>query len=180
LRPRHARDSEAFRSPFSNRRKSIRVLIPAFGNFFCVLCDQSFVGGHIWMTGSSNNMENDMKMSMRACVKAGRLFKLLGWLGIIGGVALTAAMAIPVFLNGSGDSAVIGMMAMEFAFFVVLGVAHLVVGSALNQHKNWARIVGIVYGSVSLIGFPVGTVVGAFLLWWLVKNWDDAAQTAVA
>jgi hypothetical protein len=123
-------------------------------------------------------MENDMKM--RACVKAGRLFKLLGWLGIIGGVALTAAMAIPVFLKGGGDAAVIGMMAMGFAFFVVLGVAHLFVGSALKEQKNWARIVGIVYGAVSLIGFPVGTVIGAFLLWWLVKQWNDGAQTAIA
>jgi hypothetical protein len=125
-------------------------------------------------------MENDMKMGMRACVKAGRLFKLLGWLGIIGGGGLTAAMAIPAFINGSGDSAIIGMMAMTFALFVVLGVAHLLVGSALKAHKNWARIVGIVYGAFSLIGIPVGTVIGAFLLWWLVKQWNDGAQAAVA
>lgn len=121
-----------------------------------------------------------MNVNMRACVKAGRLFKLLGWLGIIGGVGMTAAMALPVLINGKGDSSAIGMMAMELALLVVLGVAHLFVGSALKAHNNWARIVGIVYGSICLIGFPVGTVIGAFLLWWLVKQWDDGTQTKIA
>ena len=118
-----------------------------------------------------------MEAKMPACVKAGRVFRLLGWLQLVAGVLLVVALAAPQLAKGGVSARVFVAMSLPLAFFIGLGVAHLLVGSALKQHKGWARIAGIVYGALALIGIPIGTIIGAFLLLWLVKQWDDGTQT---
>ena len=49
-------------------------------------------------------------------------------------------------------------------------------GNAVKAHKNWARVIGIIYGILILFGFPLGTFIGAFILSYLIKGWEVAVN----
>ncbi len=34
-------------------------------------------------------------------------------------------------------------------------------------------MVGISFSVLSLFGFPIGTILGVYLLWCLIKGWDE-------
>lgn len=62
--------------------------------------------------------------------------------------------------------------------FAIMGVALLVSLAAavgLRQLQPWGRVLGIAYAAVTLIGFPVGTVLGGFLLVYFFKPEVKAA-----
>jgi uncharacterized membrane protein YkgB len=46
-------------------------------------------------------------------------------------------------------------------------------GTAVARHEAWARKVGAVYSLILLIGFPVGTAIGGYILWQLIFGWED-------
>ena len=128
-----------------------------------------------------------MTTMMPSCVKAGRFIRLLGWLQIGLGVLLVVFLVTQPFLN-NGFTAVepIWIVLIDspyacfiLAFFINLGVACLRVGNGLKQHKEWARIAGIVIGILALLEFPIGTIIGAFLLRWLVRQWDSSEHAPV-
>lgn len=110
------------------------------------------------------------KAKMRGCVKAGRLVRLLGWLQIIAAVIFAAVLLRAT--NAEEPMLLVGFVPL----LTVSGVAHLYLGTALKEHKNWARIVGIILGISGLLG---ANPLGAFLLWWLLKQWDDGEQSPV-
>jgi MFS family permease len=45
-------------------------------------------------------------------------------------------------------------------------------GAAIKRHR--ARAAGIVVGLFMSLAFPVGTIVGGYIIWNLVKNWNVA------
>src|ERR1041384_994572 len=52
-----------------------------------------------------------------------------------------------------------------------LCVLYLVIGKAVKEHKPWGRVAGIVLGVLLLSGIPIGTIIGAYLLWCLIGKW---------
>ncbi len=63
--------------------------------------------------------------------------------------------------NGPGDV----LLASVFpALFFGMSFLHLAVARGAKQQKNWARLATIVIGVLSLFGFPVGTIIGIYLL----------------
>ncbi len=58
-------------------------------------------------------------------------------------------------------------------FFFLLTYFQFVLGTALKQHKQWGRKVGIGYAILQLFGFPIGTIAGAYILYCLIKGWDE-------
>jgi hypothetical protein len=46
----------------------------------------------------------------------------------------------------------------------VFGAIFLFTAKGISNRKNWAKIVGILLGVLMLPGFPVGTVLGIFVL----------------
>ena len=126
-----------------------------------------------------------MANEMPPHVKAGRLIRLLGW------IALLLSLGVPslIFIDGwihrfkpptglytlydvstpplrthPGVITVILFLAFSFIF--------LAVGKASKEHKNWARTAGIVLGTIVLPVFPIGTVIGPFILWYRIKGWE--------
>ena len=59
-----------------------------------------------------------------------------------------------------------------FAIFS-FGFLLLITAHSLKHHRNWARYVGGVLAALSLIAFPVGTVMGLFILSYIHKGWNE-------
>ncbi len=102
--------------------------------------------------------------------KAGRVIRLMGWLGVVGTVGVGAAVLIPSLSAG-------GHIPIEFA--IVLGLllattaSLFIIGAAVMRRATWGRYAGIVYGIISLPGVPIGTLVGGYLLWQLTIGWNE-------
>lgn len=56
---------------------------------------------------------------------------------------------------------------------VALVVAQFFVASAVMRYETWGRYAGIAYGVLSLVGFPLGTFIGVYILWQLVFGWAE-------
>lgn len=82
-----------------------------------------------------------------------------GSLLIVGTAFLTAMRAGPV---SSELLPIIGPI------YLVLGLLTLVVAYGLRTFRPWARLIGIVLACIGLIGFPVGTLINAYVLWLLL------------
>ncbi|MFQ5855706.1 MAG: hypothetical protein ACE5LU_08710 [Anaerolineae bacterium] len=70
--------------------------------------------------------------------------------------------------------AVIGLVFGLF-FTVAAAVATAWVGWGLWNLKSWSRMAAIVLAILQLFGFPIGTVIGALIIWYLWKDPDALA-----
>lgn len=104
------------------------------------------------------------------------LFWVLAILAIIGGIFMLGAKnAIIDIMEEEGDVSqsvidfvdsiliVIGLIAF------IIGILYLITGWGLWTLKPWARIIAIVLAIISLFNFPVGTIIGIIILWYLFK-----------
>ena len=90
---------------------------------------------------------------------------------LIGGAAI-AAFAFPEALSsGIGSSSTGSNIGLIFALLFLLGFFGLSLASGIGilKAKSWARKVTMVVAVLSLFWFPVGTVIGVFVLIYLVK-----------
>lgn len=55
-------------------------------------------------------------------------------------------------------------------FMLIFGAASVIAGWGLLVMKGWARWLGIILAILSLFAFPVGTVIGALIIWYLFKD----------
>jgi len=107
-------------------------------------------------------------------VKAGRLLRLVGWLTIALGV-----LFIGVMFLASQNRAIPSWIAVT-AIPLVIGVIYLVVGAAVKKGKLWARVVACVLSVLMLLSFPIGTLIGGFALYYLIKGWSEGGAGAGA
>jgi uncharacterized BrkB/YihY/UPF0761 family membrane protein len=91
---------------------------------------------------------------------------LLGMFGVSLPAVITALVGIfedPEVLIATAILAVIAMVLMVFVVFF------LAIGYGLWQRKQWARIASMVVAVLSLFGFPIGTFIGGFTIWYLIQ-----------
>jgi hypothetical protein len=75
----------------------------------------------------------------------------IGTLNWIGGVRGTSARAAgPIFVS---------------IFLLILGAGQLWVGTGLRGLRRWARIPTGILSGIGLLGFPVGTIINAYILY---------------
>jgi hypothetical protein len=53
---------------------------------------------------------------------------------------------------------------------VLLSAPGLIGGIYLLKHRPWARILVLVLGFINLIEIPIGTALGIYTIWVLLKN----------
>lgn len=53
---------------------------------------------------------------------------------------------------------------------LVLAALQIAAGVGLKKYENWARILTIIISVISLFSFPIGTVIGVYALWVLLKS----------
>ncbi len=59
-------------------------------------------------------------------------------------------------------------------FMVLTGIAMVIAGWGLLGMKGWARWLAFILAILNLFAFPIGTVVGALIIWYLLK--DDVRE----
>jgi len=118
--------------------------------------------------------------NMKPYIKTGRLFRFFGWISVIGGIGgVVAAIAIPVIIDPNAPSLLPALLnslpqvLSTLVLIVGISVLQLKVGTAIKEHKDWGRTVGILLGIIYLFGFPIGTLIGFYILRCLIKGWGS-------
>lgn len=109
-------------------------------------------------------------MKLRPYEKAGRLFRLIGWISAVGAVGGVAALLLEMT---SDQSKYTTELLPSVVVMGLLAVLLLKVGGAIKQHVGWGRPAGIGIAALQLLAFPVGTLIGAYILWCLIKGWEQ-------
>ncbi len=102
---------------------------------------------------------------------------VVAYINIVFGCLLTiAAVGILIFmltLTRTADQegkAILTMMGVGSASLLVLfGVPGIIAGWGLLQRKSWSRVLAIILAVVDLVNFPIGTLLGVYMLWVLTK-----------
>lgn len=94
-------------------------------------------------------------------------------------VLVVAFVAIAVFTPGDGRGEVpVAALATMVGLFVALVCLHGFVGAGARDKKPWARVASIVIGILALFVFPVGTIIGIYLLVNAIPEWNEPPQAA--
>ncbi len=114
-------------------------------------------------------------VALSSTVKAGRLLRLLGWLTLVLTVVIGAAIAIPALAKGETFP-----QAALVALAAAVGVAavYLVVGGGVKRHRPWAKVTAVFIALLSLANVPVGSILGAITLFYLVRGWREQPASA--
>jgi hypothetical protein len=91
-------------------------------------------------------------------------------------LAGTLIMAVPTFILGilalaEEADVVIPMFAVGLIAIVLMSLCllYLAVGYGLWTMRQWGRVAAIALAILSLLAFPIGTVLGAIVLWYLLR-----------
>ena len=104
------------------------------------------------------------------------LFWILAIFAIIGGLLMVGAKdAIIDMMKNQPD---ISQSIIDFmeslvivigAIALIIGILYIITGLGLWTMKPWARIIAIILAIISLLSFPIGTIIGILVLWYLFK-----------
>ena len=74
----------------------------------------------------------------------------------------------------------VGGIGMLFVgFFALLAIAEIVGGALLLRGRDVGRVITIVFSVLSLLNFPIGTALGVYSLWALLRTVPQSEPTAV-
>lgn len=107
---------------------------------------------------------------------------ILGWCYIvIGAVGVLAALVALVAIAGGGllsrdrqAIAVTGIVGAALAgFLLVIALPAVLGGVGLLKRKYWGKVLALIVGLLNLPNVPIGTLLGAYTLWfWFQPNAD--------
>ena len=95
-----------------------------------------------------------------------------GSLGLIVALVVYLAVAGGGWISGDPEAMWITQIVGGFIalFFFVLSVPSIIGGIGLIMMRPWSRVVLMVMGILNLLIVPVGTVLGIYTLWVLMKD----------
>ncbi|MCE5257431.1 MAG: hypothetical protein LLG44_00030 [Chloroflexi bacterium] len=117
------------------------------------------------MTTSDNTVKRPDGVTVIAVVQF-----ILGGLGI---VALAVMLIVGVVMAAaSANAGWLSLLALFMGGLLIAACSVLAIaaGVGLLQLRNWARWVTIILAILCLAGFPVGTVIGALIIWYLLQD----------
>ena len=109
---------------------------------------------------------------MERNIKVYRAHRAISWLYLLC-ISLFALMA---FMSPDVSLA---SMAFPLALFTAVFLAHHITAKGAKQSKPWARTSSIVISVLLLLGFPVGTLIGIYLLANTWRPWDGHPSAGV-
>jgi len=105
---------------------------------------------------------------------------VVGWLNIVhSGIAILLGIFAWIFLVGLSTipdvrheaGTILHIVGFFFAALMTLVSAPGIIGGiGMLKRQNWSRIVLIVVGFLNLAAFPIGTAIGIYTLWVLLRE----------
>ena len=126
------------------------------------------------MTMTSPNPTWDPKMdSARHADTTANIHRVIAWFY---GVIAVLFAGIAAF---AGHAAAFGLVAL---FFAGIAALHAVLSAGARNRNDIAKVGSVIVGVLMLFGFPIGTIVGGFLIYNATQNWPPrrAPQAAGA
>ncbi len=128
-----------------------------------------------------NQLQHGLKMRTENQKLAGLfyLFAALQILTILGGAVLGLLVApTSLFVSRTENEAFVwialGFVGFAFATLgVILLLLSIVAAIGFRNEKKWRKVVGIITAGLAILEFPLGTVLGGFLLWKTLRKRDD-------
>ncbi len=106
---------------------------------------------------------------------------LIGALTLLGACALFTVpilFTVPTWSDPSA-SRIVPLLAfflfLGVGFLLALAIANIVIGWGLLRLAEWARIGAMILSLLRLLNFPIGTIIGALILWYLLQPQTAAA-----
>jgi len=112
--------------------------------------------------------------------------KSIGFLYLLGAVFMVPAgiimLAMAPFSEGGVSLAIVLAIGL---FYLCMGLLQGYAGLGLRRLTNSGRILGIVFGVIGLIGFPIGTLFSIYILYLLISQkgkvvFSDTYRQAIA
>ena len=110
--------------------------------------------------------------------RAGTVLRVMAWISIAALVVIVPAALIPAMAGKPMQPKVLLLFLLLMMIPGLFIWFQFVLANAIQAHKEWGRVVGIIYGALDLLGFPIGTIIGGYILWCLIKGWDEEAALA--
>lgn len=112
-------------------------------------------------------MEKTKKPKRPANLNSMRVHRVLALLYV--GIAVVFGLILIGLENAhpAGVLVVSGILA-------AIGALHAGIALGASRSANWARVLSIVVGCVLLIGFPIGTLIGGYLL--VNSKWPEGSN----
>ncbi len=100
--------------------------------------------------------------------------QILMWLNIIAFVVLSVMIAYAFIQTEDGLLPVLSFFVMPSTLVAFLNAIMLYITvRGLLARKTWAKYLAILNAALMLFGFPVGTVIGAVIIYGMTKGWPE-------
>ena len=99
-------------------------------------------------------------------------YLIMGVINLIGACAIVVFPVAAIIQNTSGPEQFFPLVGLGFGLLsaLALAVLALVAGWGLMRMVGWARWLAFALAIVSLLFFPVGTIIGAVIIWYLLQG----------
>ena len=93
-------------------------------------------------------------------------------LGLVVGIVMISLLTWVVHFVGEPEvSSILGMIMSILGFFlIIIAVPGIIAGVGLLKKRPWARILALVMGVIDLLDIPLGTALGAYTIWVLMRD----------
>jgi hypothetical protein len=97
---------------------------------------------------------------------------LLGICGLLSIPMIVAASTSAAQAEGGPIATAIVSTAMVVAsgWLFLVGLANAIIGWGLWKQREWGRIGALVLAALRLFNIPLGTVIGALIIWYLLRE----------
>ncbi|MHB9032407.1 MAG: hypothetical protein ACYC6L_05110 [Anaerolineae bacterium] len=97
---------------------------------------------------------------------------ILGGLGLLGVLMMAVIGFAALWFTTTNTPAWVLLLALTFVGLIFGGLSILAIfaGVGLLRLRNWARWVTIILAILDLPAFPIGTVIGALIIWYLLQD----------
>ncbi|MEI8229976.1 MAG: hypothetical protein WCG83_02450 [Candidatus Peregrinibacteria bacterium] len=107
--------------------------------------------------------------------------RILGWLyTVIGVIGVIACSVFIYMIYGKGPYAYspemqrllieAGLGSWMLGVATIASIFSLIAGLALLKMQSWARKLLMTFGILSLVDFPIGTIIGVYTIWVLWRH----------
>lgn len=157
---------------------------------FCDACGAALQPGQAYCTRCSKQVIGPVVEGSGRVARHAHLLGIL-WvaysaLSLIGGVILMIVshtifgpFGLP-HMPGGPPMFIRPLLSAIAVMLICKAAAGIAAGLGLLQRQDWARILAIVLGAISLINIPFGTAIGIYTLWVLVSPGADKEYAALA